>query len=700
MTRTLSIVAFVLGAIIVLWMASAFVGSNLLALGVTLLIAFAYTVGFAELVRYQQASCALDASLSAAGDAIDDLDKWLANVPAVLRNAVGQRIQGEYVGLPAPVLTPYLIGLLVMLGLLGTFIGMVDTLKGAVLALEGTTELEAIRTGLAAPIKGLGMAFATSVAGVSASAMLGFISTLSRRERLQVSRQLDSRMRSVFKHYSLSHQRSKSYTAMQQQAAALPEVAQQLSELASRLGQMSDDLGNKLIAGQQQFHAAAQAQYRELAQSVDNSLKQSLADSGRLAGENIAPVVQAFAQDISRELQQTQRQLSASAEAHLDGLGGRFVKTAEELNTAWQQGIADQQASSERLLAKIDDGLGAFNTQFSTATSSLLDTFNQVSSDGLARQQAAEQARLENWSAVFNHSADLLRDSAAQLASNAHSGSQEVVAEFRDLVKTSEQLTQARIASEDKWLKDYQQRMAELANTLKTELGSLRDVEERRGEAAVARLAELQGAVAQHLAILANALEEPMARLIESASETPRIAAELMTKLRAEMSDNIERDNSLLKERSELLLQLNSLSESLHASAAGQREAAENILKNSAELLDNIGSRFTDKVSDETGKLAEIINHFEGSSAELASLGEAFSTAVALFSESNNSLIGTMASIESALSSSTERSDEQMAYYVAQAREIIDHNMLSQQDIISQLQQLSGKAVAQAGEQA
>jgi hypothetical protein len=41
-----------------------------------------------------------------------------------------------------------------------------------------------------------------------------------------------------------------------------------------------------------------------------------------------------------------------------------------------------------------------------------------------------------------------------------------------------------------------------------------------------------------------------------------------------------------------------------------------------------------------------------------------------------------------------------MAYYVAQAREIIDHNMLSQQDIISQLQQLSGKAVAQAGERA
>jgi hypothetical protein len=700
MTRILSIIAFVLGGVIVLWMASAFVGSNLLALGVTLLIAFAYTAGFAELLRYQQASCGLSEAIVAAGDTVDNIEQWLGAVPVALRNAVGQRVQGEYVGLPAPVLTPYLIGLLVMLGLLGTFIGMVDTLKGAVMALEGTTELEAIRAGLAAPIKGLGMAFATSVAGVSASAMLGFISTLSRRERLQVSRQLDSSMRTVFKHFSLGYQRSQSYTAMQQQAAALPVVAQQLSELASRLSQMGDDLGSKLVAGQEQFHASAQAQYRELASSVDASLKQSLVDSARLSGESIGPIMQSFVQDISRDLQATQQQLANTAEMQFNGLSERFAETAQTFSQTWQQGIADQQKSSDSLFAKMDDRLGVFNTTYSEASHSLLATFDQVSNDSLARQQAAEQARLENWAAVFDQSAALLRDSAEQLANNAHAGSQDVVAEFRELIAASEKLIQTRVVSEDKWLSEYQQRLAELGSTLTSELSSLRDAEERRGEAAVARLAELQEAVAKHLAILANALEEPMGRLIESASETPRIAAELMAKLRAEMSDNIERDNSLLKERSELLQQLNTLAESLQTSAAGQREAAENILKNSAELLDNIGSRFTEKVSDETGKLAEIINHFEGSSAELASLGEAFGTAVALFGESNTRLITTMSSIESALNNSTARSDEQMAYYVAQAREIIDHNMLSQQDIISQLQQLSGKAVAQAGERA
>jgi len=46
--------------------------------------------------------------------------------------------------------------------------------------------------------------------------------------------------------------------------------------------------------------------------------------------------------------------------------------------------------------------------------------------------------------------------------------------------------------------------------------------------------------------------------------------------------------------------------------------------------------------------------------------------------------------IESALEKSLARSDEQLAYYVAQAREVIELSMLSQKQIIGQLQQLAG----------
>jgi hypothetical protein len=740
MTRILSIVAFVLGAVIVLWMASAFVGSNLLALAVTLLIAGAYTVGFAELLRYQQSSISLSAALDEVNEPLAELGPWLAKVPTVLRNAVRQRIQGEYVGLPAPVLAPYLIGLLVMLGLLGTFIGMVDTLKGAVMALEGTTELEAIRTGLAAPIKGLGMAFATSVAGVTASAMLGFISTLSRRERLQVSRQLDSSMATVFKNFSLAYQRQQSYAAMQTQAQALPQVVESLGVLAERISHMGENLGATLVAAQSQFHSEAQSHYKELAQSVDASLSQSLAASGRAVGESVGPVVQSFMQEISEELRQSQQQLAETAQSHLLDLNTRFADSAVEFSQGWKTAIAEQQRGSESLLQSMTQQFFQLSEGFAASGGDLLSrldgltenwqqslqateekrqqswsaVFNQSaellqsSAEGMAsksnelltrfdgltenwqqQQQAGEQQRLQNWSSVFDQSAELLRSSAEQLAVNARTGSQELMAEFSGLLGSSEQLLAARQASESQWLAEYQQRMTELGVTLKTELAGLHELEEQRGIAAVERLGELQSAVAVHLSTLANALEAPMGRLIESASETPRIAAELMGQLRAEMSENLERDNSLLDDRRELMVQLKGLSESLQESAAGQRTAVENILNNSADILADVSNRFNEKLVDETGKLDEILTHFEASSGDLASLGEAFASAVSQFGDSNRELIATLSKVEASLQHSGERSDEQMAYYVAQAREIIDHNMMTQQDIIKHLQELS-----------
>src|SRR5690606_40226854 len=124
-----------------------------------------------------------------------------------LRISVRQRVEGERVGLPGPVLTPYLVGLLVLLGMLGTFLGMVATLRGTGLALEGATDLQAIRASLAAPVKGLGFAFGTSVAGVASSAMLGLLSALCRRHRIQASQTLDARIVTALRSYSPVHQR-------------------------------------------------------------------------------------------------------------------------------------------------------------------------------------------------------------------------------------------------------------------------------------------------------------------------------------------------------------------------------------------------------------------------------------------------------------------------------------------------------------
>ena len=132
------------------------------------------------------------------------------------------RIEGERVGLPGPALTPYLAGLLVLLGMLGTFLGMVVTLNGTGMALESATDLQAIRASLAAPVKGLGLAFGTSVAGVAASAMLGLVSALCRRDRLQAAQLLDARIATTLRVFSLAHQREESFKLLQRQARRCP----------------------------------------------------------------------------------------------------------------------------------------------------------------------------------------------------------------------------------------------------------------------------------------------------------------------------------------------------------------------------------------------------------------------------------------------------------------------------------------------
>ena len=83
---------------------------------------------------------------------------------------------------------------------------------------------------------------------------------------------------------------------------------------------------------------------------------------------------------------------------------------------------------------------------------------------------------------------------------------------------------------------------------------------------------------------------------------------------------------------------------------------------------------------------------------EVASLGEAFGAAVEQFSASSAQLMGQLQRVEEALGKSLTRSDEQLAYYVAQAREVIDLSLMSQKQIVEDLQRVAGQRRAEASE--
>ena len=628
MTKFLFASAFLLGALAILWIGRIFLGADTLGLSVTILIGGVYTLGALELLQFRRATSSLNRALGSFTQPIDDLHAWLHTFDPSLQHAVRLRVEGETIALPAPVLTPYLVGLLVMLGLLGTFIGMVDTLKGAVVALEGSSELEAIRAGLAAPIEGLGLAFGTSVAGVAASAMLGLLSTLSRRERIKTSQLLDQHMIQSLRHFSGNYQQQQAFKAIQDQAQALPAVVDQLSNLAISLEAFSEKIEQGLLANQDQFHDSLKKRYRELNEAVDHSLKNTLAASAQQISDNIHPFAEKTLTQVHEATLATQQQLNQLNEQQLQAMNEAVQATHTLVHESLETSLAEQKQ----------------------VTSALLENMNTVVMDA-----------------------------------------------NKKLHSTSQQLFDHFNTSSEQWAEQQQENATKLSATIRQELEQLRQEESERGGAAVARLSQLENVVSEHLRSLGQALEQPMAQLIETASQTPKAAAEVIEKLRGEMTKNFERDNELLSERARLMEQLDALSTTLEQNSEGQRAAIDHLVERSAQTLSKVSDQFDQQLKDESVKLSGIVEHVTSSSVEIASLSDAFSTSVTLFSESNNQLIENLTRIEASLEQSNKRSDEQLGYYVAQAREIIDHSLLSHKEIIDALHLQQSAQVAISG---
>ena len=78
--------------------------------------------------------------------------------------------------------------------------------------------------------------------------------------------------------------------------------------------------------------------------------------------------------------------------------------------------------------------------------------------------------------------------------------------------------------------------------------------------------------------------------------------------------------------------------------------------------------------------------------------GAGFGHAVELFSQSSDRLMGHLQRVDDTLGKSIARSDEQLAYYVAQAREVIDLSLTAQKQIVDDLQRIAGSRVAAASE--
>ncbi|EHK67984.1 DUF802 domain-containing protein, partial [Achromobacter arsenitoxydans] len=349
--------------------------------------------------------------------------------------------------------------------------------------------------------------------------------------------------------------------------------------------------------------------------------------------------------EISDTLTQTARDISAQTQAQanlLENLSTRLETAAGSVTQAWTDAQARQEQVGKQLASDNQQALESASAVFGQHSAELLQTLDQSHATLQSTLAANDEARLEAWTAKLAAMADALRAEWEQAGAQAASQQQQIC---DTLSLTADDIT-ART-------------QAHASETI-AEIG----------------------------------------RLVQAASEAPRAAAEVIGELRQKLSDSMVRDNDMLQERSRLLETLGTLLDAVNHTAAEQRTAVDALVASSADMLDRVGAQFTDKVEAETGKLTEVASLVTSGAVEVASLGESFGVAVQSFGETNDRLMAHLQRIEAALDKSIARGDEQLSYYVAQAREVVDLSLMSQKQIIENLQQLATQRATAGAETA
>ncbi len=135
----------------------------------------------------------------------------------------------------------YLVGLLVFLGLLGTFWGLLETMQSVGIAIqslntkggESVAVFDELKAGLAAPLKGMGTAFSSSLLGLAGSLILGFLELQASQAHNRFYNELEEWLSGITE---LSPgTMAATDQASRQLTTAIYEMQQAVAELSTRL---------------------------------------------------------------------------------------------------------------------------------------------------------------------------------------------------------------------------------------------------------------------------------------------------------------------------------------------------------------------------------------------------------------------------------------------------------------------------------
>ena len=243
----------------------------------------------------------------------------------------------------------YLIGLLIFLGLLGTFWGLLETINavGQVikgLSVSGSEDLadvfDQLTTGLEAPLAGMGTAFSSSLFGLAGSLVLGFLD-------LQAS-QAQNRFFNELEEWLSSLTRLGAATGLAEGGQAVP------SYVGALLEQTADSLENlqRTIARSEESRGAADANMIELTERLAAIGDQMTAEQALL--ERIAESQTDLKPTLERLAQASEGRgagVDEASRAHIRNIDVHLNRLLEDSTTGRRQ-LIDEMRSEFRLLAR------------------------------------------------------------------------------------------------------------------------------------------------------------------------------------------------------------------------------------------------------------------------------------------------------------------------------------------------------------
>jgi len=172
----------------------------------------------------------------------------------------------------------YLVGLLVFLGLLGTFWGLLQTITsvgGAIDAIDtnatnNVTLFSDLKAGLAAPLKGMGTAFSSSLLGLAGSLVLGFLELQASHAHNRFYNELEEWLSGITELTPGTNVSSDQVN--RQLSSAILHMQRAVEDLSNRLGDQA--IAGSIGAG----GGVGDDQIRELARGVNQLVSQMRAE--------------------------------------------------------------------------------------------------------------------------------------------------------------------------------------------------------------------------------------------------------------------------------------------------------------------------------------------------------------------------------------------------------------------------------------